>query len=74
MRNYKYGSKGLGHEERTRIPGLQWLGVKMDDILLGGRQHLDDSQGSTGQSRQMSDERARMWQHQIFHTNDCDVS
>lgn len=45
MRNYKYGSKGLGHEENTRIPGLQWLGVKMEDILLA-------SSLSPGQSSQ----------------------
>lgn len=38
MRNYKHGSKGLGHEANTRVPGLQWLGVKMDHIFLVGNQ------------------------------------
>ncbi|KAL1871083.1 endodeoxyribonuclease [Diaporthe australafricana] len=33
MRTYKYGSQRLSHEENARVPGLQWLGVKMDDIL-----------------------------------------
>lgn len=35
MRMYKHGSRGLGHEAHARVPGLQWLGVKMDDILPG---------------------------------------
>lgn len=34
MRTYKHGSKSLGHEANTRIPGLHWLGVTMDDIFL----------------------------------------
>lgn len=34
MRTYKHGSKNLGHEANTRIPGLHWLGVTMDDIFL----------------------------------------
>ncbi|KAF3771393.1 DNA topoisomerase IV, alpha subunit [Cryphonectria parasitica EP155] len=33
LRTYKYGSKGLSHEVDVRVPGLQWLGVKMDDIF-----------------------------------------
>lgn len=34
MRTYKHGSKSLGHETNTRIPGLHWLGVTMNDIFL----------------------------------------
>lgn len=34
MRTYKYGSKSLGHEACTRVPGLHWLGVRMDDIFV----------------------------------------
>lgn len=34
MRTYKHGSKGLGHEVNTRVPGLHWLGIKMGDIFL----------------------------------------
>lgn len=33
LRTYKYGSRSLGHEENATVPGLQWLGVKMEDIL-----------------------------------------
>ncbi|CAN8096251.1 unnamed protein product [Discula destructiva] len=36
MRTYKHGSKGLGHEASTRIPGLRWLGVKMTDVFSAG--------------------------------------
>lgn len=34
MRMYKHGSRGLGHEVNARVPGLQWLGVKMDDVFF----------------------------------------
>lgn len=33
MRMFKYGSKNLIHEENARVAGLQWLGVRMGDIL-----------------------------------------
>ncbi|ROW09310.1 hypothetical protein VPNG_05798 [Cytospora leucostoma] len=33
MRTYKYGSRNLSHEENATVSGLQWLGVKMEDIL-----------------------------------------
>lgn len=33
MRMFKYGSKSLSHEENARVAGLQWLGVRIDDIL-----------------------------------------
>lgn len=56
MRTYKYGSRGLGHEENATVPGLQWLGVKMGDILgyIPGLQEQDSSQSSGGQSSQSS--------------------
>lgn len=62
MRNYKHGSKALGHEANTRVPGLKWLGVKMDDIFLHSsiralpRLDLPDlnSQGADSQSSQSS--------------------
>jgi meiotic recombination protein SPO11 len=34
MRIYKYGSLKLGHEERCRVPGMRWIGMKGDDICL----------------------------------------
>lgn len=40
MRTYKHGSKALGHEANTRLPGLQWLGVKMDDVFMAASQSL----------------------------------
>lgn len=57
MRMYKHGSRGLGHEANARVPGLQWLGVKMDDIILGvdkPRTDVDISEGSVGRSSQPS--------------------
>ncbi|PSR80113.1 Spo11/DNA topoisomerase VI subunit A [Coniella lustricola] len=33
LRTYMYGSKTLDHEVNTRIPGIHWLGVKMEDIF-----------------------------------------
>lgn len=33
MRMFKYGSRSLGHEANARVSGLQWLGVRMDDVL-----------------------------------------
>lgn len=62
MRTYKYGSRSLGHEVNTRVPGLHWLGVKMDDIFLHTKPSIpgewssqdshDSSQSSAYQSRQ----------------------
>lgn len=57
MRTYKHGSKGLGHEANTRIPGLHWLGVKMDDIFLATNRlswarESPDYQGSQGSDSQ----------------------
>lgn len=56
MRTYKYGSQRLSHEENARVPGLQWLGVKMDNILGASRPADDEdgSQSSLGQSSQSS--------------------
>ena len=53
---YKYGSQGLRHEENATVPGLQWLGVKMDDVLGHITESLeeDSSQSSAGQSSQSS--------------------
>lgn len=52
MRTYKYGSQSLRHEENARVPGLQWLGVKMDDILSASRPTTgeDGSQSSLAHS------------------------
>lgn len=33
MRNYKIGSRSLGHEPRATVSGLSWLGLKSSDIL-----------------------------------------
>lgn len=33
MRNYKIGSRSLGHEPRATVPGLSWLGLKSGDVL-----------------------------------------
>lgn len=54
MRMYKHGSKGLGHEANARVPGLQWLGVKMDDILLHAHKPETDVGISRGFVRQLS--------------------
>lgn len=56
MRTYKYGSQRLSHEENARVPGLQWLGVKMDDILGASRPATgeDGSQSSLAGSSQSS--------------------
>lgn len=60
MRTYKHGSKSLGHEANTRIPGLHWLGVTMDDIFLATDHHAqhvevaEDSQRPECQSSQIS--------------------
>lgn len=56
MRTYKYGSQRLSHEVNARVPGLQWLGVKMDNIL-GANQPAteeDGSQSSLARSSQSS--------------------
>lgn len=44
MRMYKHGSRGLGHEQNARVPGLQWLGVKMDDILQSANRPRSDEE------------------------------
>lgn len=56
MRTYKYGSQRLSHEENARVPGLQWLGVKMDNILGASRPAAeeDGSQSSLVRSSQSS--------------------
>lgn len=60
MRTYKHGSKSLGHEANTRIPGLHWLGVTMDDIFLATDHPsrdlgvAEDSQRPNNQSSQIS--------------------
>lgn len=46
MRTYKHGSKSLGHEANTRVPGLQWLGVKMDDIFVAANNPSSDLPGA----------------------------
>lgn len=55
MRMYKHGSRGLGHEVKARVPGLHWLGIKMDDILRGANQPRPGEgsfQGSNSQASQ----------------------
>lgn len=56
MRTYKYGSQRLSHEENARVPGLQWLGVKIEDILRASPpvNEEDGSQSSLGQASQSS--------------------
>lgn len=60
MRTYKHGSKSLGHEANTRIPGLHWLGVTIDDIFLATRRpprdlgDAEDSQRPDSQSKEYS--------------------
>lgn len=55
MRTYKYGSRSLGHEENATVPGLQWLGVKMEDILRHNSRPWEDGPGSSAdQSSQSS--------------------
>lgn len=56
MRIYKYGSQRLSHEENARVPGLQWIGVKIDDVLRASLTVFeeDGSQSSLGQSSQSS--------------------
>lgn len=56
MRIYKYGSLRLRHEENARVPGLRWLGVKMEDVVQACPPAIneDGSQSSLGQSAQSS--------------------
>ncbi|ROW01847.1 hypothetical protein VMCG_05505 [Cytospora schulzeri] len=56
MRTYKYGSRSLRHEVNVTVPGLQWLGVKMRDILghIWRPREEDSFQGSADQSSQSS--------------------
>lgn len=32
MRCYSHGSRAHAHEKRVTVPGLQWLGIKSDDL------------------------------------------
>lgn len=52
---YKYGSRSLSHEENATVPGLQWLGVKMEDILghRPGPWEETSSQTSAGRLSQL---------------------
>lgn len=57
MRTYKHGSKALGHETNTRVPGLHWIGVRMDDVFLAASRqrspsHSQSSQDSNSQLSQ----------------------
>lgn len=36
MRTYKYGSRALGHEPRTTVKQLIWLGLKSPDLSSRG--------------------------------------
>ena len=56
MRTYKYGSRRLSHEKNALVPGLQWLGVKIDDVLRDRPAAIEEerSQSSLGQSSQPS--------------------
>lgn len=56
MRTYKYGSQRLSHEENARVPGLQWLGVKIEDVLRASPPAIEEEgpQSSVGQSSQSS--------------------
>lgn len=56
MRTYKYGSRRLSHEENARVPGLQWIGVRIEDVLRAGppASEGDGSQSSHGLSSQSS--------------------
>ncbi|KAK7740899.1 endodeoxyribonuclease [Cytospora paraplurivora] len=55
MRTYKYGSRSLSHEENATVSGLQWLGVKMEDILGHSLGSWEDnsSQSSAGHLSQL---------------------
>lgn len=53
MRTYKYGSRRLSHEENARVPGLQWIGVRIEDVLRAGPASEEDgSQSSLEHSSQ----------------------
>jgi meiotic recombination protein SPO11 len=56
MRTYKYGSQRLSHEQNARVPGLQWLGVRIEDVLRASPPAVEGegSQSSLGQSSQSS--------------------
>lgn len=58
MRMFKYGSRSLSHEENARVAGLQWLGVRMDDILGASQtsSNRDNSHISMMASSQVSEE------------------
>ncbi len=43
MRTYKFGSPGLGHEQRATVPNLSWLGLKSSDILTCDRKGLEET-------------------------------
>lgn len=56
MRMFKYGSKSLSHEENARVAGLQWLGVKIDDILEASTTSTNNDLASFPTASQSSDE------------------
>jgi len=43
MRTYKYGSRGLRHEQNVRIPRLNWLGIQSSDVLKRSRAENGDT-------------------------------
>lgn len=58
MRTYKYGSRSLSHEDNATVTGMQWLGIRMEDILgyTPRVRDEDSSQSPADQSIQSSSE------------------
>nr|CAB88597.1 related to MEIOTIC RECOMBINATION PROTEIN REC12 [Neurospora crassa] len=48
LRTYQYGSQRLDHEERTKVFGLRWLGIRSSDVLLNTVMTQDCSANSQG--------------------------
>lgn len=48
LRTYQYSSQRLDHEERTKVFGLRWLGIRSSDVLLNTVMTQDCSANSQG--------------------------
>ncbi|EGZ75040.1 DNA topoisomerase IV, alpha subunit [Neurospora tetrasperma FGSC 2509] len=48
LRTYQYSSQRLDHEERTKVFGLRWLGIRSSDVLSNTVMTQDCSANSQG--------------------------
>jgi meiotic recombination protein SPO11 len=60
LRNYKYGSQRLSHEEDVTVPQMKWLGIKSHNLLkhpahLGGPNERDSASQESQENQSNSD-------------------